>query len=199
MGLSGGAWGNGVRRVCRLVGGIAAIAGAAACGAAETPPDDEAVANFHLTIALAAVGDVESTRFEIFPVDCGSGDRTGPGTAFVRPLEEGTIPGGIGTLENDPLDENSEHRFADLFLTLEAGCYSVTATPLDRASMPSEVCASTSKRVVVVPGKTTEVFLLNQCDGKDSGNVDILAALNTAPHITNIHFEFSKFATCHED
>ena len=196
-GLSGCASGAGVRRAGGLIAGLAAIAGVAACGTASAP--DENSANFHLTMALAAVGDVESTRFEITPVDCGTGVATGGSTVVVRSLETGTIPGGIGTLENNPLDKDSAHHFADLFITLEAGCYDVSATPLNAASEPSTVCAAANKRsVVILPAKTTEVFLLNQCDGKDSGNVDILAALNTAPHITNVHFDKSKFATCHE-
>jgi hypothetical protein len=160
---------------------------------------DEAVANFHLTIWFPAVGDVESTRFEIAPVNCATGSAEGAAMVFVRALEDGTIPGGIGELENHPLDEDSAHRFADLFSTVDAGCYDIVATPLDAASAPSAVCAAASKKAVAVfAGKTTEIFLLNQCDGEDSGNVDILAALNTAPHIQSIHFEKSKFATYHE-
>lgn len=197
MGLSGRAWVAGIRAAGGLVAGLAAIAGIAGCAAADAP--DEKSANFHLTMALAAVGDVESTRFEITPVDCGTGITAGSSTVVVRSLESGTIPGGIGTLGDNPLDKDSSHHFADLFITLEAGCYDVSATPLTAASEPSTVCAAANKKsVVILPGKTTEVFLLNQCDGKDSGNVDILAALNTAPHITNIHFDKSKFATCHE-
>jgi hypothetical protein len=197
---SSGSWGRSVvRGACGLIAGLAAIAGSIACGTADTPDDNAAVAKLHLTIALAAVGDVVSTRFEITPVDCMTGSATGPATVIVRALEDGTIPGGIGTLENNPLDEDSAHRFADLFTTVEAGCYDVAATPLNAASEPSAVCAAASKKaVVVLPGKTTEVFLLNQCDGEDSGNVDILAALNTAPHLQSIHFEKSKFASCHE-
>ena len=191
--------GHGIRGACGLVAGLAAIAGSAGCGTAAPPSDDEAVANFHLTIAFPAVGDVESTRFEITAVECRTGRALGAATVFDRALEDGVIPGGIGTLEDNPLDKGSAHRFADLFTTVDAGCYDVVATPLDAASAPSAVCAAASKKkVAVLPGKTTEVFLLNQCNGEDSGNVDILAALNTPPHLDSIFFKKSKFGTCHE-
>src|SRR4029079_8472385 len=77
MGLRGRVGRNSVRGACGLLAALAAIAGAAGCGTSDNQRDDESVANFPLTIALAAVGDVESTRFEITPVDCGTGSATG--------------------------------------------------------------------------------------------------------------------------
>jgi hypothetical protein len=139
--------------------------------------------------ALVAEGtDVSQIRYDIAP--CGGA----PIISVVRPIDDQTIPGTNPSLQNNPLAAGSSHRFADLFQVLAAGCYDITATPLDANGNPSTVCAPGSqKNVMVTPGETTDVFILNQCQGTDTGAVDVTAALNSPPQITALTFDGSKF------
>jgi probable HAF family extracellular repeat protein len=137
--------------------------------------------------------DVAAMRFTVTPVDCGTGLPAGAPVVTDRSLEDFTIPGGIGALEDAPLDEDSSHRFADHFSDVPAGCYDVETQPLNEAAQPSLACAPATKRLVeVLEGQTTEVMLINQCHGPDSGTIDLIAALNHDPQV-GVEFEDSKF------
>ena len=167
---------------------------ALSAGCANEPSEDKlGQTGLALSTDLTGESDVASIRFEVTPVDCSTGEATGDVVVTDRPLEPVTIPGGISGLEDQPLDANSEHVFADLFSSVPAGCYDVAATPLNDAGEPSEVCYSANKKnIEVVEGETTEVLLINQCKGEDPGGIDVIAALNTEPDLSTA-FEESKF------
>src|SRR5690606_21566401 len=97
-------------------------------------------------------------------------------------------------------DPGSQHVFADAFLVVAAGCYDVTTTPLDAGGAPSEDCRPASaRRVEVVERRTTEVFLINQCDAADPGAIDVGSGLNHAPELVTLVFEDSKFGLRGDD
>jgi hypothetical protein len=132
--------------------------------------------------------DITAMRFELVPVSCDDGSVIGMPIEEVRSLSESsTVPGKIAELQDAPFDKDAAHRISDLFAVVPAGCYDVTITPLGADDMPSERCG-TAKRdgVEVIEGQTTEVLLVSQCQGTDPGALDILAALNHAPEITDL-------------
>lgn len=138
--------------------------------------------------------ELSGMRYSLTPVDCGTGADLGPVIEIDRPLEDQTIPGNLPDHQNDPLDEDSAHRFADLFEVVDPGCWDVMSTPLGPDGTPSEECAAAWKNGVVVhEGETTEVFLLNQCMGSDRGGIDLIAALNEEPNLDDVDFLDSKF------
>jgi hypothetical protein len=143
---------------------------------------------------LPGASDVVSVSFAAQPVDCTSGAVTGAAIVQIVPLEDQSLPGNTG-LANNPLDKGSAHSFADLFAVVPAGCYNVVTTPLQADGSPSKICAVAFKnQVVVLAGKTTEIFLINQCTGTDPGAIDLISALNHAPTLDNVKFADSKFA-----
>ncbi len=133
--------------------------------------------------------DIEAIRFTLTP--CGD---TEGAIVIDRPLEDQIIPGNIPELQDNPLDADSEHVFADLFKMLEAGCYDVHAQPLGADGANSKTCAPAwKKNVLVLESSTTEVFLLIQCLGHDKGAIDVIAAINHEPALDDVWFEDSKF------
>lgn len=170
----------------------------AGCSGAEQPSEGEALGTTGLQLSADLTGksDVVAVRFRLTPVDCDSGAPSGEPWVSDRPLEAFTIPGGIADLENNPLDADSAHAFADLFADVTAGCYDVEAAPLAEGGAPSRVCLSAwTNGVEVLEGQTTEVLLLNQCQGSDPGGIDALAALNHEPELS-VEFAESKFGRC---
>lgn len=161
--------------------------------------DSESAGSSKLNLSLDLTGesDVSAVRFDFTPVDCTTGEATGDVISDQRLLENMTIPGGVSNLGDAPLDTDSKHVFADSFSTLAPGCYDVSATPLQEDGTPSAVCAAANKpKVEVTSGKTTEIFLLNQCAGHDKGGLDTIAALNHEPEL-KVKFESSKFVCSH--
>jgi hypothetical protein len=182
---------------------MAAAAVGLGLGCSEAGPDlipvEPEVTALKLGVDLAQVADVEAIKFEVTPVDCRTGAKIGDVIVGTRPLSELHIPGGVPSLENNPLDKGSAHLFADLFVTVAAGCYDVRTTPVTPGGYPSKVCAAAWKKGVrVAEGKTTEILLINQCMGRDPGNIDIIATLNREPEIKKVEFKQSKFVTCGE-
>jgi hypothetical protein len=182
---------------------VAAAAVGLGFGCSEAGPDlipvESAQSAIKLGVDLSKVADVEAIKFEVTPVDCHTGAKIGDVIVGTRPLSELRIPGGIPNLENNPLDKGSEHLFADLFVTVAAGCYDVRTTPVTPGGWASKVCAAAWKKGVrVFEGKTTEILLINQCMGRDPGNIDIIATLNREPVIKQVQFKDSKFVTCNE-
>lgn len=141
--------------------------------------------------------DVVSVKYDIIPVSCDDGSAIGALTSTTVPVDTNqTIPGTIPDLQNQPLATNSTHLFADLFQVLAAGCYDITATPVDANGNPSQDCAQAFKNgVVVTAGQTVEIFMISQCKGADPGAVDIIVALNHPPTLDNVRFLDSKI-TC---
>lgn len=139
--------------------------------------------------------DVESIDYLIQPVLCYDGSPNGAPISANRPLEDQKIPGGIVELQDMPLDDGSEHLFADYFKVLPAGCYDVIATPTTAGGTPSQDCARAFKQgVVVLEGQTTEIFMISQCMGVDPGALDAIVALNHEPELKDVNFTDSKFA-----
>lgn len=143
---------------------------------------------------LPAGNDTTSISFAVQPVDCTTAAPNGAVIVQSVPIEDQMIPGNTG-LANDPLDQGSAHSFADFFKVVPAGCYNVTTTPLQADGNASTICAAAFKNgVVVVEGKTTEIFLINQCAGSDPGGIDVISALNHEPKLDDAKFVDSKFA-----
>lgn len=150
-----------------------------------------------LTVDVTGKSDVGIIRYDVTPVDCETGETTGPTETIDRELEPTKIPGGITELEDNPLDKESEHIFADAFITTEPGCYDVTASPLTAEGEPSEVCASAFKEgIEVLEKETVEVFMISQCRGRDPGSLDAIVGVNHEPEITDLYFPESKFGLC---
>jgi len=174
------------------------IAGLTACANTDTDttksPDDGEVrsSGMALTTDTLADTDVAQMQFDIQGVDCQSGQATGFSETRVKDLEDMMLPGGIAKFENAPFDEESEHLFADAFFLVDAGCYDVVTTPLDDAGQPSSDCQPAHRdRVSVEDGQTTEILLINQCEGKKRGGLDVISSINHPPEVSNL--EFQKF------
>jgi len=157
---------------------------------AESP--EQTGLSFNLRISSRS--DVVAMRFSLSRKSC-SGEEVPPFSLSIdKSLEEILLPGGIPGFEDTPLDQGSAHAFADLFLTLEPGCYDVTTYPLRDGGALSQQCAPASARGVRIHDKqTTEIFLINQCQGDKSGAIDVVSALNHPPEISAVVFEHSKF------
>jgi len=167
------------------------------CNRLEESNDDGTVQTTRLRVTMQMKQNttVAAIRFELQPISCADGAvLPDPVVVMERQLSELVLPGGIPEFQNMPLDSNSAHLFADAFLAVDAGCYAVKTIPLDDAGEASRDCAwAAIPRVEVTGGRTTEVFLLNQCSGKDKGAIDVVSALNHPPQITALEFKVSKF------
>ncbi|HVJ18162.1 MAG TPA: DUF4215 domain-containing protein [Polyangiaceae bacterium] len=172
---------------------------ALAWGCGSNDPQGEKVGQqgLHLTSEIPQSSDVVAIRFEFTPVSCEDGTPLAEPFGVDRELEPFTIPGGIEGLEDQPLDAESKHLFADAFQTLEPGCYDVRSTPVQDSGIPSNLCnAAWKDGVEVLAGETTEILLINQCHGRDPAAIDVIATLNHEPVIEDVTFEESKFVEC---
>jgi hypothetical protein len=172
--------------------------GPVACGPTATPEEQfsphAGQTGMALTLRVDEETDVASIRFKITRRKCGTEPIEPFSVTINKPLEEIKIPWGIPGLEDAPLDSGSAHTFADLFLTLDAGCYDVTTQPLTAAGKISADCAPAySRGVRVNDGQTTEILLINQCWGPERGAIDVISALNHPPELVEVSFENSKF------
>ena len=134
--------------------------------------------------------DVVGFHFEVDRVACDASDSFAPyhweGNVD---LVDGIFPAMIGSLENKPFDDQSRHTGADLFISLDPGCYDVMAAPAAAVDgddwTPSADCSTASSSgVEVVGGATTEILLLSQCIGDETGALDTLVLLNHEPIIS---------------
>jgi hypothetical protein len=145
--------------------------------------------------AAYAHSDVAKMKFRIFK--CGENAPVAKKTEPLLPL---TLPGGIEAFEDKPFDADSEHAFADGFFVLNAGCYDVEVEPLKSDGQPSTKCSIASKQgVTVSDGKTTEILLISQCQGKARGGLDVIATLNHPPHIKHVTYTPAKMVACPND
>lgn len=145
-----------------------------------------------MRVLSSAKRDVTQVSYEI--TDCET-----PGTVIasgVQPLLAQSIPGGQPSLDNNPLDENSRHAFADILQILDPGCYRVRATPLKADGSPSDVCHETwtPTDLTVIAGQITETLLVSQCDGVDASVLDTIVALNSPPSVLDLNFVDNKFS-----
>lgn len=192
-----------LRTPSALLSGLWLAATLAACGEAPAPaPVSEAPtagrAGMALTVDTLADTDIARMEYTITSVDCLSGEALEPlvSQTVVRDLEDLVLPGGNVGLEGAPFDAASTHHFADAFFWLDAGCYDVVVQPLQESGEPSADCAAASASAVpVFDGQTTEILLISQCAGEESGGLDVIGAVNHPPHLDAVRYEPSKF-TC---
>ena len=136
--------------------------------------------------------DVVGFHFNIERVACDAADAFTPFTVEANVnLVDGIFPGMIDLVEQT-LDPDSRHLGADLFATLEAGCYDVMAPPAQEVSqddfMPPVDCGTASiDGVEVRDGTTSEVTLISQCMGDENGALDTLVTLNHPP-VVDVYF-----------
>jgi hypothetical protein len=138
-------------------------------------------------------------RFTLERVSCEGEAIEAFSVSVDRELEDIRLPGGIPGFEDTPFDGDSEHVFADMFLDVAPGCYRVTTQPLAVGGVYSSECAAaTAPSVQVNAGATTELLLINQCQGEGRGAVDVIAGLNHPPALMRLAFTDSKFVMqCH--
>lgn len=149
-----------------------------------------------LTSDILGGTDVAGIAYTATQVDCATGLplATPHVVVAVEDLEDAFLPGGDPGLANAPLDANSQHLFADHFFWLDAGCWSVTAQPIDANGAPSADCApATNPNVAVLDGQTTEILLISQCQNDPQGALDVIVVLNHPPQITGMTYGPSKF------
>lgn len=153
----------------------------------QAPAQDEAQRDTQLKLRLAAESPlVHFVSYEI--INNASGEII---SKVVEVNPNMAIPGGVPELEDRPLDKNTKHRFTDLYVSLPAGSYSVSVTPLgeDKKSMDGVCFGGSRDTVIVDQGQTTEIFLMVQCTGQTQGALDILVGINHPPHIVNVELE----------
>lgn len=177
-----------------------------ACGPTVASDDANTASNLQTTALALSVGastesDTDGMRFELERVACtgeSADDFDDFDYAFEGDYEELTFPADLPTFDKKPYQRDSEHRFADHYTVLEAGCYDVKVTPLTEDGQVSGACSpATADGVVVLDGKTTEITLVSQCEGEQRGGIDIAGTLNYPPHIRDVIYNPSKFnATC---
>jgi hypothetical protein len=189
---------RGIRRMVCVVGAATLSLSFAGCGQLKQPePTDKT--QLKLTMDIRGATNVAGMRFVIQKVDCRSGAPTSaPPQTIDKDLEDLTIPDQVPAVANMPLDAGSSHVFADAFVTLAPGCYDVTTTPIDAGGKACTKCAPAHlSKVQIKPEQTTEVFLINQCEGTPTGAIDISSALNHPPQIQSLMFPESKYvASC---
>ncbi len=175
-----------------------------------TSPDkssNPAAGKTGLAVSSAALksSKTKKIKFKVERVRCqgnnlpesASGNSGGKVHKQIKGLEEMTLPGGIAKFEDEPFDSDSEHQFADAYFTLEAGCYNVKTIPLKKEKSRNDKCQKArASSVEVEDGTTEEILLINQCEGKKRGGLDVISAINHPPHIKKLKYRPSKFLQC---
>jgi hypothetical protein len=179
--------------LCTLgIGALSACANSDTTSPTPDSNDDGEVRSSGMTLTSDTLADTDVSRmqFDVTGVDCASGQATGFNETKTKDLEDMMLPGGVSKFENAPLDEDSQHLFADAFFLVDAGCYDVRTQPLDDQGQPSADCEDAHRdRVSVEDGQTTEILLVNQCEGAERGGLDVVSSLNHAPEIDNLELE----------
>ncbi len=165
-----------------------------------TPPDsadDGEVQSTGMALTSDTLGDTDVARmqFDVQGVNCNTGDETGFQESQTRDLEDMMLPGGIERFRNTPVGaDGAQHLFADAFFLVDAGCYNVQTTPLQDNGEASADCESAHRdRVSVEDGQTTEILLINQCEGVERGGLDVVSSINHPPELENL--EYQKFVS----
>ena len=185
-----------MKRLATLCLGVG-LATTLACvpGEIEDKPEELDSTGLNLTIDIQGKTDVAGVRYEISK--CGKKNQ--PFVEVTKDLEDLTLPGAIPGFVNNPFDSRSQHLFADYFTVLKPGCYDVKATPVQSNGYPSEKCRKVmAKGVEVNSGVTTEILLVSQCTGVDTGALDVVTALNHPPKIKKLTYNPSKFVKCNK-
>ncbi len=194
-----------LKKTTMMVMLVMALAALSACSGQEPQIDHNGEvstgrAGMALTTDILGDTDVAQIHYSVTGVDCASGEPLDPAfiTEAIKDLEDMVLPGDNPDLAGAPFDGNSQHLFADSFFWLPQGCYDVVSQPLNADGEPSEDCYAASQDAVpVFDGQTTEILLINQCEGDAYGGLDVISALNHAPQIDDVSYAPSKF-TCEE-
>ena len=180
---------------CLSVFAMASLLGCAGEGDLEPATGGPEVVQqgLRMVMEIGATTGVEGMQFEIVPVSCDDGAPLPGGEVIAvdQPLSELLLPGGVPEIEGNPLAGDATHAFADYFTMLAVGCYDVTTIPV---TVDGVIChPAYAAGLVVLEGQTTEVFLLNQCEGHDAGAIDVLGAANHPPVLLEVAYATSKF------
>ncbi|MEL6545980.1 MAG: hypothetical protein AAFQ82_15220, partial [Myxococcota bacterium] len=150
----------------------------AACGPA-APFGTQTTSGIQLALAFPEESQVASVRYEI--TNTATGD-TQSNTVALLPF--GLPPEIDTTLAGAP--------FADWYVVLTPGEYTVIAYPLDAAGNRSPHCTVASGTATVVREQTTELLLVSQCS-TNSGGLDVTVVIDRLPLIEELEFRPSKF------
>ncbi len=170
---------------------IFALLALSACGTDPSlpVPGDALGSGARMQVDYLGDTDVAGFHFVVERVACDVDDVFDPFTLEANvDFEDYLFPGEVQFL-GATLDPTSSHIGSDLFVSLDAGCYDITATPASALDVddptswtPSEDCATASVAgVEVFDGQTTDVTLISQCNGDEVGALDVLAVLNHPP------------------
>jgi hypothetical protein len=119
----------------------------------------------------------------LYQIDCIDGTSI---TEYVD-LNDGAMPTWLDSSAGEG------HPFADLFTVLPATECTVTATPMQNETTPSEECAPVSETFTVIPNETIELVLISQCGGVAPGAGDFVTILNDPPVLTDLDMNPGKF------
>jgi hypothetical protein len=158
---------------------------APACGGTSNGDSNEAGSiQAGLTVGSSR-HDVTAINYKV--VDVNSTCNDPPLAEITSVLETEDLPSGVL-----PAGSGAHAGAAGLFV-LPPGTYRICATPLG-PNGPSAECAATEGTASVIPEAATEILLVSQCGAADgSGGLDVIAALNDPPKITNLGVAPSKF------
>jgi len=136
--------------------------------------------------------DVVGFHYTVTNVSC-AGEPIVPNSwEFNVNLADNIFPGMVTHVES-VLDPDSRHLGADLFVSLEPGCYVVEAAPAASLDVndssvwtsSADCSVATSDSIEVVDGWTTEApVLVSQCVGDPIGALDQTVVLNHPPVFT---------------
>lgn len=204
-----------MKRLTAICCGLA-LAGAMACGDVnDTEPEDTGM---QLSSGVVDGSDVEYMEYNIYkytgededcPPESYEPGSLGPEWELVHTkitplIKHMVLPGDFEKFQNNPLHEDSQHKFADAKYFGEAGCYEVHVQPLKKKHprVKSKDCLSTHGIFEIVPGDFKENFLISQCPGvpdeDGKGLKDMITVLNGPPLIDDFDYD-PKFPECPEE
>ncbi len=128
-------------------------------------PDDGEVRSTGISLTSDTLGDTDVARmqFRVSGVNCNTANETGFQERQTRNLADMMLPGGI-------------ERFRD--------------TSVGGDGQPTQDCQSAHRdRVAVEDGQTTEILLVNQCQGAERGGLDVVSSTNHAPALENLEYQ----------
>lgn len=174
---------NQVLKVLALTSIAALMTAMPACNQEAKEPE----ATGYLRAAITVGGDHHDvTAIHYVVVDVAGSCNDAPLAETTSPLENEAIPGSV-------LPPGSgTHAGGDGLFVLPAGNYRICATPLGLNGLSQE-CAPTEGPAAVIPGATSEIVLVSQCQGDPTGAVDTVVALNDPPQIVDLTIAPSKF------
>jgi hypothetical protein len=93
------------------------------------------------------------------------------------------------------------HPATDAFFVLPPGSFRACITPLSDVlhKTPSALCTPADGVGTVLAKATTEIEVISQCNGTPTGGLDVLAALNRPPMITDLSLLPSKLVVAGND